>query len=163
MSINVHAAEADEAELNTTINTTPLVDVMLVLLIIFLITVPVIRKQIPVDLPNASNIPTITKPQNIVIAVDKDENIYWNNQPVDASELKDRFADALRAGRARRAAGLQRRMARAAEFGASHGNQPAIDADPAHRLQDTHRNADVQFRALVVSIKKYHEGDSGIQ
>ena len=101
MSINVHAAEADEAELNTTINTTPLVDVMLVLLIIFLITVPVIRKQIPVALPNASNIPTQTKPENIVIAVDKDENIYWNNQAVDASELKDRFAGALRAALAK--------------------------------------------------------------
>ncbi|HEX4080545.1 MAG TPA: biopolymer transporter ExbD [Rhizomicrobium sp.] len=101
MSITVHAAEADEAELNTTINTTPLVDVMLVLLIIFLITVPVIRKQIPVELPNASNIPTTTKPENIVIAVDKDENIYWNNAPVDVSELKGRFADALRAALAK--------------------------------------------------------------
>jgi len=46
MSISVHSAEPDEAELNTTINTTPLVDVMLVLLIIFLITVPVVLKQI---------------------------------------------------------------------------------------------------------------------
>ena len=73
MSISVHAAESDEAELNTTINTTPLVDVMLVLLIIFLITVPVVLKQIPVQYPNARNIPTITKPENIVIAVDKDE------------------------------------------------------------------------------------------
>jgi biopolymer transport protein ExbD len=101
MAIVVHSAEADEAELNTTINTTPLVDVMLVLLIIFLITVPVIRKQIPVELPNARNIPTITKPENIVIAVDKDENIYWNNVSVDASELKGRFADALRAALAK--------------------------------------------------------------
>jgi biopolymer transport protein ExbD len=97
MSISVHSAEADEAELNTTINTTPLVDVMLVLLIIFLITVPVVLKQIPVQYPNARNIPTITKPENIVIAVDKDENVYWNNQPVDTTELKGRFADALRA------------------------------------------------------------------
>ena len=97
MSISVHAAESDEAELNTTINTTPLVDVMLVLLIIFLITVPVVLKQIPVQYPNARNIPTITKPENIVIAVDKDENVYWNNQPVDTTELKGRFADALRA------------------------------------------------------------------
>ena len=97
MSINVHAAESDEAELNTTINTTPLVDVMLVLLIIFLITVPVVLKQIPVQYPNARNIPTITKPENIVIAVDKDENVYWNNQAVDTSELKGRFTDALRA------------------------------------------------------------------
>jgi biopolymer transport protein ExbD len=101
MAMSVHSADTDEAELNTTINTTPLVDVMLVLLIIFLITVPVIVKQIPVQLPNARNIPTITKPENIVIAVDSDDNIYWNNAPVDASELKDRFADALRASQAR--------------------------------------------------------------
>jgi biopolymer transport protein ExbD len=96
MSINVHSAEPDEAELNTTINTTPLVDVMLVLLIIFLITVPVVLKQIPVQLPNARNIPTTTKPENITIAVDKDEDIFWNNAPVDVSELKPRFVTALR-------------------------------------------------------------------
>lgn len=96
MSISVHSADSDEAELNTTINTTPLVDVMLVMLIIFLITVPVVIKQVPVVLPNASNIPTITKPENITIAVDKDDNLYWNNQPVDVSELKPRFAAALR-------------------------------------------------------------------
>lgn len=95
MSLSVHSSDADDPDLNTTINTTPLVDVMLVLLIIFLITVPVVLKQI-VELPNASNIPTITKPENIVIAVDKDENIYWDNQPIDASELKGRFADLLR-------------------------------------------------------------------
>ena len=69
------------AELNTTINTTPLVDVMLVLLIIFLVTIPVIVKTVPVQLPNDRNIATITKPENIVIAVDKDENIYWQQRP----------------------------------------------------------------------------------
>jgi biopolymer transport protein ExbD len=96
MAINVHSADADDAELNTTINTTPLVDVMLVMLIIFLITVPVVIKNVPVALPNAKNIPTLTKPENIVIAVDKDDNIYWNNQAIDSSQLKDRFADALK-------------------------------------------------------------------
>ncbi|HEY3638472.1 MAG TPA: biopolymer transporter ExbD [Rhizomicrobium sp.] len=101
MSINVHSADADDAELNTTINTTPLVDVMLVLLIIFLITVPVVIKQVPLQLPNARNTPTTTKPENIVIAVDKDEDIYWNNQPVDASELKDRFTAALKSALSR--------------------------------------------------------------
>jgi biopolymer transport protein ExbD len=60
---------SDDAALNTTINTTPLVDVMLVLLIIFLITIPVIRKVVPVELPNAKNIATTTKPENIVIAI----------------------------------------------------------------------------------------------
>ncbi len=57
-----------------TINTTPLVDVMLVLLIIFLITIPVINKTVKVDLPKAVNIPTQTKPENITIAVDKNGN-----------------------------------------------------------------------------------------
>jgi biopolymer transport protein ExbD len=97
MSITVHAAEPDEAELNTTINTTPLVDVMLVLLIIFLITVPVVIKQIPVVLPNARNIPTLTKPENITIAVDKDGDVYWNNAPVDVTQLRPRFGQALKA------------------------------------------------------------------
>src|ERR1700742_5276571 len=96
MAMNVQALDHDEAGLNTTINTTPLVDVMLVLLIIFLVTIPVIVKTVPVQLPNAKNIATITKPENIVIAVDKNENIYYNNQPVDQGELKDKFEDALR-------------------------------------------------------------------
>ncbi|MGH6889758.1 MAG: ExbD/TolR family protein [Rhizomicrobium sp.] len=101
MSISVHNADTDEPDLNTTINTTPLVDVMLVLLIIFLITVPVVVHNVPVTLPNARNIPTTTKPENIVIAVDKDENVYWDNLPVDVSALKDRFAAALRAALAK--------------------------------------------------------------
>src|ERR1043166_6036444 len=82
MAMNVASPESDEAELNTTINTTPLVDVMLVLLIIFLITIPVIVKTVPVVLPNAKNIPTIPKPEKFVLAIDRDENVYWNNQPV---------------------------------------------------------------------------------
>jgi len=95
MAMMVHSADSEDAELNTTINTTPLVDVMLVLLIIFLITVPVVLKQVPVILPNASNIPTQTKPENIVIAVDKDGDVFWNNAPVDVSELRGRFGQAL--------------------------------------------------------------------
>jgi biopolymer transport protein ExbD len=70
------------------INTTPLVDVMLVLLIIFLITIPVINKTVPVQLPKAVNIPTQTKPENITIAVDKDGNVYWNDKrTTDRNEL----------------------------------------------------------------------------
>ena len=71
-----------EEELNSTINTTPLVDVMLVLLIIFLITIPVITKTVKVSLPKAANIPTETKPENITIAVDAQGNIYWNNEQI---------------------------------------------------------------------------------
>ena len=74
------AGPSDEAgtELNSTINTTPLVDVMLVLLIIFLITIPVITKTMVTNLPKAVNIPTQTKPENVTVEVDVKGNIYWN-------------------------------------------------------------------------------------
>ena len=92
-----HAIEDDTAELNTTINTTPLVDVMLVLLIIFLVTIPVIVKTIPVNLPNYRNIVTQTKPENIVIAVTSDEKVYFNNAPVEFNELRNRLVTKLKA------------------------------------------------------------------
>ena len=79
MAMNVGG---DEGGAIASINTTPLVDVMLVLLIIFLITIPVITKTVPVHLPKAVNIPTQTKPENITIAVDKEGNIYWNDRRV---------------------------------------------------------------------------------
>src|SRR5215467_1304239 len=78
----------DQGGAIASINTTPLVDVMLVLLIIFLITIPVITKTVPVQLPKAVNIPTQTKPENITIAVDKDNVVYWNDKRVsDRNEL----------------------------------------------------------------------------
>jgi biopolymer transport protein ExbD len=78
----------DEGGAIATINTTPLVDVMLVMLIIFLITIPVITKTVKVDLPRAVNIPTQTKPENITIAVTKDGTVYWNDKRVaDRNEL----------------------------------------------------------------------------
>lgn len=93
MSMNVQMDGEDQA-LNSTINTTPLVDVMLVLLIIFLITVPVINKQVLVKLPNAVNVATQTKPENIVIAVDAAGGIYWNNALLaNAQELLDRIKE----------------------------------------------------------------------
>jgi biopolymer transport protein ExbD len=97
MSVDVqHAVEDDVAELNTTINTTPLVDVMLVMLIIFLVTIPVITKTIPLQLPTYRNIVTVTKPENIVIAVTADESVYYNNKPVDQLTMKQNFVDALK-------------------------------------------------------------------
>jgi biopolymer transport protein ExbD len=70
--------ENAEQEVMAAINTTPLVDVMLVLLIIFLITIPVVVQQIPVELPKERNVVTQTKPENIVIAVNKDGDVFWN-------------------------------------------------------------------------------------
>ncbi len=74
------------------INTTPLVDVMLVLLIIFLITIPVITQSVTVDLPKAANIPTETKPENINIAVDAEGNVFWQTALVaDQDALLERI------------------------------------------------------------------------
>jgi biopolymer transport protein ExbD len=75
-----------EATVMANINTTPLVDVMLVLLIIFLITIPVLTKTVPVTLPKAVNIPTQTKPENITIAVDKEGKIYWNDKSIPSRD-----------------------------------------------------------------------------
>ena len=83
----------DDDEINSTINTTPLVDIMLVLLIIFLITIPVVIKSVPITLPVATNIVTITKPENITIAVDKNGNYYWNDAPVENNQLLDMLKD----------------------------------------------------------------------
>jgi biopolymer transport protein ExbD len=101
MAVDVqHAVEDDEAELNVAINTTPLVDVMLVMLIIFLVTIPVILKTVPVQLPTYRNIVTQTKPENIVISVTSDETTYYNNVPVDQATMLKNFVDALKAANA---------------------------------------------------------------
>ncbi len=78
MGMNIGAESDDgDGQLNNTINTTPLVDVMLVLLIIFLITIPVVTQTIKLELPKERNLPTLTKPENIVIAVNRDGEVYW--------------------------------------------------------------------------------------
>jgi biopolymer transport protein ExbD len=85
MAITVGQAESDEQEVMAAINTTPLVDVMLVLLIIFLITIPAIVQQVPLELPKERNLPTMTKPENIVIAVNKYGDVFWNMEYVKDS------------------------------------------------------------------------------
>lgn len=77
MGMNISSGDGDD-QLNATINTTPLVDVMLVLLIVFLIAVPVVTKVKKVELPNVENIPTLSKPENIVVTVDTEGLYYWN-------------------------------------------------------------------------------------
>jgi biopolymer transport protein ExbD len=86
-------ASTEDDELNSQINTTPLVDVMLVLLIIFLITIPVVLHTVPVDLPRERNLPTQTRPENIVISVDRDGRAFWNNQPVEEAQLVARLKE----------------------------------------------------------------------
>jgi len=79
MAMSVGQGEDEEDEVVSTINTTPLVDVMLVLLIIFLITVPVVTTSIPVELPKERNEIRETKPENITISVDSNGSIFWND------------------------------------------------------------------------------------
>jgi len=77
MGMNVGTESGDD-EVVSAINTTPLVDVMLVLLIIFLITIPVAIHTVPVTLPNEEIKANETKPENINISVTKDGDVYWN-------------------------------------------------------------------------------------
>ncbi|MGA0612483.1 ExbD/TolR family protein [Caldimonas sp. KR1-144] len=79
MAMNVGSADGDEDQVVSAINTTPLVDVMLVLLIIFLITIPVVNTSIQVQLPKETIEVRESKPENIVISVDTKGGIYWND------------------------------------------------------------------------------------
>ena len=90
MAMNVGDGEDDEVV--STINTTPLVDVMLVLLIIFLITIPVVTTSIPVTLPKEQNEVRETKPENITLSVDGSGRIYWNDLRIaNTNALIDRL------------------------------------------------------------------------
>jgi biopolymer transport protein ExbD len=86
MALHLNSADdGDEDDaVMAAINTTPLVDVMLVLLIIFLITIPVVTHTVPVRLPKETNQPTITQPGNVTIAVDRSGKVWWNEDMVPA-------------------------------------------------------------------------------
>jgi len=84
--------EMDEERTMSEINTTPLVDVMLVLLIVFMITIPVITQTVPVELPKVRNEATKTKPENINLSVNKEGQVFWNQSLVpDNNTLLARF------------------------------------------------------------------------
>nr|WP_217346955.1 biopolymer transporter ExbD [Noviherbaspirillum sp. L7-7A]MBV0880268.1 biopolymer transporter ExbD [Noviherbaspirillum sp. L7-7A] len=81
-------------DFNPEINTTPLVDVMLVLLIIFIITIPVINHSVKIDLPRATSQPDDLKPENINLDINAQGQIFWNSEAIDASQLNLRIATA---------------------------------------------------------------------
>ena len=83
-----------EDDFNPEINTTPLVDVMLVLLIIFIITVPVMNHGVKLDLPRAASQPNETRPENINLSIDAAGQVYWNAEAVDTEVLQARIAGA---------------------------------------------------------------------
>lgn len=78
------------------INTTPLVDVMLVLLIIFIMTIPVMNHAVKLDLPHAANQPNDVKPETINVSIDAAGQVYWNNEVLDQSQMLSRIADAAK-------------------------------------------------------------------
>ncbi len=80
-----HSAKAE-------INVVPLVDVMLVLLVIFIITAPLLTHSVKIDLPKASSTPNITKPDHIELAIREDGSLYWNGELVPKASLPERFA-----------------------------------------------------------------------
>jgi biopolymer transport protein ExbD len=99
MAMNVGQVEEDENVPMSDINTTPLVDVMLVLLIIFLITVPVVIQSVPITLPDVRNEPTETKPENVSLTVRGGPGgtceVYWNLTPINSEDLLNRAVKAL--------------------------------------------------------------------
>ncbi|MDO9204969.1 biopolymer transporter ExbD [Methylotenera sp.] len=74
------------------INVVPLVDVMLVLLVIFIITAPLLTHSVKIDLPKASSNPNITKPEHVEIAIREDGSLFWNGELVPKASLPARFA-----------------------------------------------------------------------
>ncbi len=80
MAVDPFRAGDDDDPVVSTINTTPLVDVMLVLLIIFLITIPVVRQTVPLQLPIETHQPRQTRPDNIEVSVDRAGRLYWNGR-----------------------------------------------------------------------------------
>lgn len=87
-------SDSSEDDFNPEINTTPLVDVMLVLLIIFIITIPVMNHNVKIDLPRASNQPSELKPENVNVAIDAQGIFYWNDEAINEQELQARIATA---------------------------------------------------------------------
>ena len=84
--------DSDDDEVMSEINMTPLVDVMLVLLIIFIITIPVINHAVKIDLPRATNTPNDPKPQSINLSIDASGKVFWNQVEVDQATLESNIA-----------------------------------------------------------------------
>ncbi|MDE2366897.1 MAG: biopolymer transporter ExbD, partial [Betaproteobacteria bacterium] len=78
------------------INVVPLVDVMLVLLVIFIITAPLLTHSVKIDLPKAASSPNITQPDHIEFALRDDASLFWNGEPVTMDQLAPRFAASVK-------------------------------------------------------------------
>jgi biopolymer transport protein ExbD len=127
MSMSVGGDGGEEKPLSD-INTTPLVDVMLVLLIIFLIAVPVVLQSVKLKLPDVRYDPTTTKPENVLLSVTGDASscrVYWGMSPVTSTELLDKAVAKLKAEIDRQ------------------GGEAAIRNNPDFELPEAHIRGDV--------------------
>jgi biopolymer transport protein ExbD len=93
MAMNSFSSDEDDGVMSE-INMTPLVDVMLVLLIVFMVTIPVIRHAVKIDLPHASSQKEDTKPAHIDVSIQQDGSVLWNGEPVDEGALRRKIASA---------------------------------------------------------------------
>ncbi len=96
MAMSPFAGDDDDGLMNE-INMTPLVDVMLVLLIVFMVTIPVIRHAVKIDLPHASSQKEETKPAQVTVSIDANGNMLWEDQKVTDEELRAKIAAAAQA------------------------------------------------------------------
>ena len=87
-------SQGDNRPLQSEINMVPLIDVMLVLLIVFMITAPLLTHSVKIDLPQASSAPTEQKPETIALSLDAEGGIFWNKDPIDVLTLPARLAAA---------------------------------------------------------------------
>ncbi len=95
MAASVHDFEDEDREVSE-INMVPLIDVMLVMLIIFMITVPVLTQRVAVDLPRASAEKNLEDPERVTLAIDAQAQVFWNDEPIDATTLQQRLEHAAR-------------------------------------------------------------------
>ena len=93
MAMNSFSSDEDDGLMNE-INMTPLVDVMLVLLIVFMVTIPVIRHAVKIDLPHASSQKEDVKPAHVDVAIQQDGSVLWDGVPVDDKALQLKIAAA---------------------------------------------------------------------
>ncbi|EIM98564.1 biopolymer transport protein ExbD/TolR [Paraburkholderia hospita] len=93
MAMSPFAGDEDDGLMNE-INMTPLVDVMLVLLIVFMVTIPVIRHAVKIDLPHASSQKEDTKPVQVTVSIDAEGNVMWNQQKISGEALQAKIAAA---------------------------------------------------------------------
>ncbi len=87
-------SQSSERQPTSEINMVPLIDVMLVLLIVFMITAPLLTHSVKIDLPKAASVPTTEKPETITLALDADGKLFWNNAPLAEEALAARLREA---------------------------------------------------------------------